>query len=69
MGLEREYLIQGFAHRIVDGYYKYMIEIAVVFGADRNRAAEELKQSLQFEIDLANVSISLNFTAFQHFYH
>lgn len=34
-----------------------MIDIAVIFGADRARAEKELKESLDFEIKLANVSI------------
>lgn len=33
-----------------------MVDIAVLFGADRDRATAELKESLDFEIKLANVS-------------
>lgn len=33
-----------------------MVDIAVLFGADRDRATRELKESLEFEIKLANVS-------------
>lgn len=33
-----------------------MVEIAQIFGADRKRAERELKESLEFEIKLANVS-------------
>lgn len=38
-------------------YYDYMVDMAVLFGAERTRAVNELRQSLQFEIDLANVSM------------
>lgn len=33
-----------------------MVDIAVMFGASKERAEKELKESLQFEINLANVS-------------
>lgn len=34
-----------------------MVDIAVLFGANRITAEEDLKKSLEFEIKLANVSI------------
>ena len=34
-----------------------MVDIAVILGANRSRAENELKESLEFEIKLANVSI------------
>lgn len=37
-------------------YYSYMVHIAVLFGADQERAINELKDSLNFEIALATVS-------------
>lgn len=33
-----------------------MVDIAVLFGADRDRAARELRDSLEFEMKLSNVS-------------
>lgn len=33
-----------------------MVDIAVLFGATRDRAVRELKESLEFEMKLANVS-------------
>lgn len=32
-----------------------MVDIAVLFGADRKKAEQELGESLNFEIDLAKV--------------
>ncbi|XP_055373967.1 neprilysin-2 [Condylostylus longicornis] len=58
LGLSREYLIKGFGDPLVDAYYKYMIDIAVIFGADREKATEELKESIEFEMALANISLS-----------
>lgn len=39
----------------VKAYYEYMVDMAVVMGADRGRAEKELLETLQFEIALANV--------------
>ena len=35
-----------------------MVDIAVILGADKIRAEEELKESLEFEMKLANVGFS-----------
>jgi len=56
LGLSREYLSKGFDDKIVQAYYRYMVDIAVILGANRERARTELKESLEFEIQLANVS-------------
>ena len=41
-----------------------MVDIAVILGADKARAKKELKESLEFEMKLANVRFpsSLHFT-------
>lgn len=57
--MRREFLIKGLDDKIVKAYYDYMVDIAVLFGADRDRASKELKESLDFEILLANVSINM----------
>lgn len=36
-----------------------MVDVAVIFGADRLRAEEELKHSVEFEMKLANVRLML----------
>lgn len=59
LGLSREYLNRGFSDKLVQAYYEYMVDIAALLGADRARAEVELKDSLQFEMKLANVSFSL----------
>lgn len=56
LGLSREYLNRGLNDKLVQSYYEYMVDIATLLGADRARAEVELKESLQFEISLANVS-------------
>lgn len=57
LGLSREYLSKGFEDKIVKAYYEYMVDIAVIYGADRSRAERELKESVEFEMKLANVSM------------
>lgn len=57
LGLSREYLNRGFGDKLVQAYYEYMVDIAVLLGAERPRAEVELKESLEFEMKLANVSI------------
>ena len=56
MGLSREYLVKGITDKVVSAYYSYMVDLAVLFGADRSKAETELKESLDFEMALANVS-------------
>lgn len=56
--MDHEYLINGLDDEIVKAYYEYMVDIAVIFGAERNRAEQEMKESLEFEIQLANVSFN-----------
>lgn len=37
-----------------------MVDIAVIYGAERSRAEQELLDSLNFEIALANVGLFLH---------
>lgn len=60
LGLSREYLNRGFSDKLVQAYYEYMVDIAVLLGAERPRAEVELKDSLEFEMKLANVSTLLD---------
>ncbi|XP_011705804.1 PREDICTED: phosphate-regulating neutral endopeptidase-like, partial [Wasmannia auropunctata] len=55
-GLSRKYLINGLDDKFVQAYYDYMVDIAVILGAKLSQARTELKESLKFEIKLANIS-------------
>jgi len=57
LGLSREYLTKGFSEKLVDAYYKYLVDIAVTLGSKRDRAAKEIHESIEFEMKLANVSV------------
>lgn len=39
----------------VQAYLEFMIDVAVIFGANRTRAEKEMTDVLEFEIELANV--------------
>ncbi|XP_017046056.1 neprilysin-2 isoform X1 [Drosophila ficusphila] len=56
LALSREYLVKGFNETLVKAYYDYMVDIAVLFGANRELAKTELLSSLEFEMALANIS-------------
>ena len=56
LGMSREYLVNGLEDDDVNSYYNYMVNVAVLLGADRATAAKELKESLEFEISLAHAS-------------
>ena len=55
-GLDQEYLLKGFENEEVKAYFKYQVDMAVIYGADRERAEQELLEALDFQIALANVS-------------
>ncbi|XP_016921652.1 neprilysin-2 isoform X2 [Apis cerana] len=57
LGLSREYLSKGFTDKIVQAYYSYMVDISVILGANRTDAEVELRESLEFEMNLANISL------------
>lgn len=57
LGISREYLVKGMDNAIVSAYYSYMVDMAVLLGADEERAKRELMDSLNFEIALANISL------------
>lgn len=57
-GLDIEFLLKGIENPIVKAYLNYQIDIAVQFGADKERAEKEMMDALEFEIGLANVKLN-----------
>uniref|UniRef100_A0A1A9X1W5 Neprilysin, neutral endopeptidase 2 n=1 Tax=Glossina brevipalpis TaxID=37001 RepID=A0A1A9X1W5_9MUSC len=57
IGLSREFLVKGLNETLVKAYYDYMVDMAVLFGADKDDAMSEMKEALEFEIKLANISL------------
>ncbi|KAF2902340.1 hypothetical protein ILUMI_03845 [Ignelater luminosus] len=58
LGLDREYLIQGMKNEVVKAYYNYLVDLAIMFGADRSTAEKEITDALDFEIALAEISLT-----------
>lgn len=55
-------LKNGLQNLNVESYYKYMIDVSILLGANKTDAMEELLDSLNFEIQLATVSIKCSCT-------
>lgn len=60
LSLARKTILKGMKDTVVQAYFNFMVDIAVAFGAEKTRALRELKDTLEFEIKLANVSINSN---------
>lgn len=56
LGLSREYLILNMTDRFLEAYHSYQVDLAILFGADPTRAAAEMREALDFEIELAQIS-------------
>ncbi|XP_022251669.1 membrane metallo-endopeptidase-like 1 [Limulus polyphemus] len=54
---DRSYLIKGLNDSGVAAYYRLMVDSAVLLGATREAAEEQMLESLNFEITLANFSL------------
>lgn len=57
LGVDREFLIKGIHDPFVRAYFDFMVDTAVIFGANRTRAEAEMMDALHFEMRLANVSV------------
>merc|ERR1711990_654266 len=57
LGQAQTYLVKGLSDRTVSAYYKYMVNVAVLLGAEKSVAISELRDSLEFEIELARASM------------
>lgn len=53
IGMIQEYLLEGYNDTHVRSYYDYMVDVAKALGADNATALKEMKEALDFEIDLA----------------
>lgn len=53
-----EFLVKGIQDTNVKAYYDFMVDAAIMFGANKSDAERELLESLNFEIELAKVCIN-----------
>ncbi|KAF5287393.1 hypothetical protein FQA39_LY15931 [Lamprigera yunnana] len=58
LDISRDNLLDGMDDMVVDSYYEYMVDLSVILGADRSFAKYEIKNLIDFLIQLANVSQS-----------
>lgn len=54
---DRNYLLKGMEDPLVSAYYQLMVDSAVLLGANKTKAEEEMKAALLFEISMANFSV------------
>lgn len=52
----RDYYLKSISRGDLDAYHTYMTNIAIIIGANQTTVREELKDVLDLEIALANVS-------------
>ena len=57
LGLSREYLIKGADDKDVKAYLQYMIDSAVFLGANREVALTEMKDALDLELKIAELTL------------
>lgn len=53
----RDYYLKQSSESDLEAYHRYMTQIAIILGANRETASQELKEVVDFEKRLANVSI------------
>ncbi|XP_044017351.1 neprilysin-2-like [Aphidius gifuensis] len=58
LGLSEKYFSKGIHDKIVNAYYNYMVDIAVIFGANEQQAQVELKKVLLLEMNIARIFVS-----------
>ena len=54
--LDQKYMVKGISNELVQEYFSFMIDLAVILGANQNQAEKELSEVLRFEIEMAKVS-------------
>lgn len=55
LGLRQVFLLKGLENSVVSAYHKFQVDLAVLYGADRERAVKDMKEAFEFETALANV--------------
>ena len=58
MSFDSNLMAQGLSNIIVRGYFRYMVDVAVTLGANKKEAEKELREALNFQIEMAKVSLN-----------
>jgi neprilysin len=57
LGLSQVFLLKGLENPVVAAYHKFQVDMAVLYGADRKQAEEQMREAFNFETALANVKL------------
>ena len=57
----RDYYLKGRNNRILELYRIFVMNVAKSLGADESQTERDVEDLIDFEIDLANVSITVTF--------
>ena len=57
----RDYYLKGRNNRILEVYRGFAMNVAKSLGADESQTERDVEDLIDFEIDLANVSITVTF--------
>ncbi|KAK4879927.1 hypothetical protein RN001_008073 [Aquatica leii] len=57
-GIDAESLANGLSDNATQNYFRYMVDVARMFGANQTKSIEELQPSLDLEISLAKIWLS-----------
>lgn len=49
------FLLKGLDNIVVSAYHSFQVDMAILYGADKDRAVKDMREALDFEIGLANV--------------
>lgn len=49
------FLLKGLENSVVAAYHKFQVDMAVLYGAERERAEKDMKEAFEFETALAKV--------------
>jgi hypothetical protein len=49
--------LKGLENPVVAAYHKFQVDMAVLYGADRKQAEEQMRKAFNFETALANVML------------
>merc|ERR1711990_327388 len=55
LGLSREYLMEGKEAKSVNAYLNFMVDIAVLLGADQTLAEKDMSEVLDLELQVAEI--------------
>uniref|UniRef100_A0A1Y1N0P2 Peptidase M13 N-terminal domain-containing protein n=1 Tax=Photinus pyralis TaxID=7054 RepID=A0A1Y1N0P2_PHOPY len=58
LSLDRRHLVNGFDDKFVQYYYQYLVDLAVMLGANKTTAVKEMEESVKFEVELAKITLA-----------